>query len=377
MRHRVAGAVVVVTLLACALVAQSVALAAPHIVLRHAHAWQVVQRDARGRADIVVSGRCIGLRRRRPCLLGRPAHHGAVRPPRAVHGAPGGRARRPGHPDGVGALRRPGVGCCLRGRRRRRHLRHRRAEQRQRPESTPCTPTPARRCTPRCSATTTAGRSCTTPWTPRRARSTPSAGTTSPAAPSGRRWPPSSSPPRACRWRSSPAPARARPSRFWQPDRAGPEAGRHPVHVDGAAHRRRRRQGPRRALVAGRAGRSLPHAGARVRGGSLQVREPCGATSARPWSSRRSATTASDYTDAGIDVVRLGAGAGVGPAAHPAGAGALRHRPARRRARQGAGRRGRRRPPLGGGHPALRAAPRRRAHAAPGWPRCARATRWS
>ena len=48
-------------LLACTLLAQSVAGATPHIVISTPHAWQVVQRDARGRADIVVAGRCIDL----------------------------------------------------------------------------------------------------------------------------------------------------------------------------------------------------------------------------------------------------------------------------------------------------------------------------
>lgn len=65
MRIRAArAAVVAVALLACALAAQSVASAAPRIVVRTPHAWQVVQRDASGRADIVVSGRCFGLRGR-------------------------------------------------------------------------------------------------------------------------------------------------------------------------------------------------------------------------------------------------------------------------------------------------------------------------
>jgi sialate O-acetylesterase len=51
----------VVALLACVLVVQSVAAAAPRIEVRSPRAWQVVQRDARGRGDIVVSGRCFGL----------------------------------------------------------------------------------------------------------------------------------------------------------------------------------------------------------------------------------------------------------------------------------------------------------------------------
>jgi hypothetical protein len=62
-RHRIVrGVVVVLTLLACALVAQSAAVAAPHVVILTPRAWQVVQRDVHGRADIVVSGRCIDLR---------------------------------------------------------------------------------------------------------------------------------------------------------------------------------------------------------------------------------------------------------------------------------------------------------------------------
>ena len=62
MRHRFAQAIAfAAALLACAAVIPSLAIAAPHIVVSTPHAWQVVQRDARGRADIVVSGRCIGL----------------------------------------------------------------------------------------------------------------------------------------------------------------------------------------------------------------------------------------------------------------------------------------------------------------------------
>ena len=62
MRHRIAqAAVVAAALFACALVAQSVAAASPRIVIRTPHAWQVIQRDGSGRADIVVSGRCIGV----------------------------------------------------------------------------------------------------------------------------------------------------------------------------------------------------------------------------------------------------------------------------------------------------------------------------
>jgi hypothetical protein len=58
------SAVFVLTLFAYALVVQSVAAAAPRIVVHAPSAWQVVQRDALGRADIVVSGRCFGLRGR-------------------------------------------------------------------------------------------------------------------------------------------------------------------------------------------------------------------------------------------------------------------------------------------------------------------------
>lgn len=62
MRRRIAQVVAIaVALLACATTVASVAAAAPRIVVRTPHAWRVVQRDARGRADIVVTGRCIGV----------------------------------------------------------------------------------------------------------------------------------------------------------------------------------------------------------------------------------------------------------------------------------------------------------------------------
>ena len=62
MRRRIVQTVVVALLSVCAFAIQSVAVAAPRIVISTPHAWQVVQRDARGRADIVVSGRCVDLR---------------------------------------------------------------------------------------------------------------------------------------------------------------------------------------------------------------------------------------------------------------------------------------------------------------------------
>lgn len=62
MRHRIAqAAVAALALFVCALAVQSAAVAAPHIVVRTPRAWQVCQRDARGRADIVVRGRCVDL----------------------------------------------------------------------------------------------------------------------------------------------------------------------------------------------------------------------------------------------------------------------------------------------------------------------------
>ena len=62
MRHRIArAAVVAAALFACALGAQSAAATSPRIVIRTPHAWQVVQRDGSGEADIVVSGRCVGV----------------------------------------------------------------------------------------------------------------------------------------------------------------------------------------------------------------------------------------------------------------------------------------------------------------------------
>ena len=62
MRRRIVQAgIVAVALLACVLAVQSVAVAAPRIVIHAPRAWQVIQRDATGRADIVVRGRCIGV----------------------------------------------------------------------------------------------------------------------------------------------------------------------------------------------------------------------------------------------------------------------------------------------------------------------------
>jgi hypothetical protein len=63
-RRFIRVAVFALMLFACASVAQSVAVATPRIVVRSPRAWQVVQRDAGGRADMVVSGRCLGLRGR-------------------------------------------------------------------------------------------------------------------------------------------------------------------------------------------------------------------------------------------------------------------------------------------------------------------------
>jgi hypothetical protein len=60
-RHMAQAVVVLAALLACASVVQSVAVAAPRVIIRTPRAWQVVQRDTGGRADIVVSGRCIGV----------------------------------------------------------------------------------------------------------------------------------------------------------------------------------------------------------------------------------------------------------------------------------------------------------------------------
>jgi hypothetical protein len=63
--HRVTRvAVFALTLFACASALQSIAPATPRIVVKTPRAWQVVQRDAGGRADLVVSGRCFGVRGR-------------------------------------------------------------------------------------------------------------------------------------------------------------------------------------------------------------------------------------------------------------------------------------------------------------------------
>ncbi len=113
-RRSIARSVVVaLTLFACAAAVQSVAVASPGMVILTPRAWQVVQRDSSGRADIAVSGRCVGLGGKVRVSWG--GHHVTAWCDRAgrfnarLRNMPGGQATLR-----VRSARKPGVACSRR-----------------------------------------------------------------------------------------------------------------------------------------------------------------------------------------------------------------------------------------------------------------------
>ena len=322
--------------------------------------YQVFQRGSDGLGDIAVTGVCRGPRSSRPGEVGRRhVAHGQGAGGRRLQLRHQGHARRPALPRGAGAVGAGGVAHRPLGRRRR-HLRHRWAEQRQRPrpslDSTSQNPVLQRGPVRQRRPLEGAPRPGRLSGAAGGQREQGSAGCTGRC---GRCSPPALMAAEAVPVAFVPCAKSTRASAAGFGTPTGPTRG-HPVRLHGPP--RRRAVGGVRAVLfwQGEADARAVRAGDGLRGGpehSGGRRAPRPAA-CRSWS-RRSVTSDVRYTATGVNGHPPGPGGRVGPGDGRRRAGAVRHRPARPRALHAAVGAAARRQAVDGGDPRRRGARRR------------------